>query len=271
MSGAAGSRRRPLAGRAPATAVALTGLAIATYLTIVHYAGAAPACGLAHGCATVQQSEYAQLAGMPVALIGAGGYAAILATLARDGDWARTAAAFLPLAGLGFSGWLTYVEVVRLEAICAWCVGSAACRRAGRARGGARAQPAAAARPPSVSEKTAGADDPHIPSGPQSAPADECTQPRASASSSAQLSASRAGSRRRARSASSVAGPPRSARSTSSGVMLISVTRVVSRRSTRVMRRRCPLPRVALRRHRGLRGGRRAGRRRRPPPPPPRS
>ena len=29
--------------------------------------------------------------------------------------------------GAGFSGWLTYVEVVRLDAICIWCVGSAVC------------------------------------------------------------------------------------------------------------------------------------------------
>ena len=38
-----------------------------------------------------------------------------------------TATAFLSLAGFGFSAWLTYVEVVRLDAICIWCVGSAIC------------------------------------------------------------------------------------------------------------------------------------------------
>jgi uncharacterized membrane protein len=108
-------------------AVALAGLAIAGYLTVVHYAGAEPVCAVAHGCATVQESDYAQLAGIPVALLGLLGYAAILASLARDGDAWRTATAFLSLGGFGFSAWLTYVEVVRLDAICIWCVGSAIC------------------------------------------------------------------------------------------------------------------------------------------------
>jgi uncharacterized membrane protein len=108
-------------------AVALAGLAIAAYLTIVHYTGGEPVCGIAHGCTTVQQSDYAELAGVPVALLGLLGYAAILGTLARDGEAWRTATAFLALGGFGFSAWLTYVEVVRLEAICIWCVGSAVC------------------------------------------------------------------------------------------------------------------------------------------------
>jgi uncharacterized membrane protein len=113
--------------RLAAVAVAAAGLAIAGYLTIVHYAGGEPVCAIAHGCAVVQQSEYAELAGIPVALLGLAGYAAILASLAREGEGARTATAFLSLAGFGFSAWLTYVEVERLDAICIWCVGSAIC------------------------------------------------------------------------------------------------------------------------------------------------
>ena len=64
---------------------------------------------------------------MPVAVLGLLGYVAILAALARDGEAWRTAAAFLSLAGLGFSGWLTYVELGVLHAVCIWCVGSALC------------------------------------------------------------------------------------------------------------------------------------------------
>jgi uncharacterized membrane protein len=116
--------------RRAAAAVALAGLGIATYLTVVHLAGGTPACAIAHGCATVQKSSYAELAGVPVALLGALGYLAILGTLLRDGEAARTATAFLAIAGLGFSAWLTYVEVFRLEAICVWCVGSALCMAA---------------------------------------------------------------------------------------------------------------------------------------------
>jgi len=113
--------------RAAAIGVALAGLGIATYLTLVHYAGGTPVCAVAHGCATVQQSAYATLAGVPVAVVGVLGYLAVLGALARDGEASRTAAAFLSLAGLGFSSWLTYVEVAVLDAICIWCVGSAVC------------------------------------------------------------------------------------------------------------------------------------------------
>jgi uncharacterized membrane protein len=113
--------------RLASAGVAVAGLAIAAYLTAVHYGGGEPVCAVAHGCTIVQQSEYAELAGIPVALLGLGGYVAILASLARDGEAWRTATAFLALAGFGFSAWLTYVEVVRLDAICIWCVGSAVC------------------------------------------------------------------------------------------------------------------------------------------------
>jgi uncharacterized membrane protein len=113
--------------RAASIVVAVIGLGIATYLTVVHYAGDAPVCAIAHGCATVQKSDYAKLAGIPVAVLGVIGYVGILAALIRDDENSRTAAAFLSIVGLGFSGWLTYVEVGKLDAICIWCVGSAIC------------------------------------------------------------------------------------------------------------------------------------------------
>jgi uncharacterized membrane protein len=116
--------------RAACAALALAGLGIAAYLTAVRLAGGAPACAIAHGCEVVQQSRYAELAGVPVAVLGLGGYAAILVSLARDGEGWRTATAFLALAGAAFSAWLTYVEVAVLEAICTWCVASAACMTA---------------------------------------------------------------------------------------------------------------------------------------------
>jgi uncharacterized membrane protein len=113
--------------RVASIVVAVIGLGIATYLTVVHYAGEAPVCAIAHGCATVQKSDYAKLAGIPVAVLGVIGYLGILAALIRDDESSRTAAAFLSIVGLGFSGWLTYVEVGKLDAICIWCVGSAIC------------------------------------------------------------------------------------------------------------------------------------------------
>jgi uncharacterized membrane protein len=113
--------------RRATAAVAALGLGIAAYLTVVRYTGAAPACAIAHGCEVVQHSEYATLAGVPVALLGLLGYAAILLSLLWDGERARSITALLALTGAGFSAWLTYVEVARLDAICSWCVASAVC------------------------------------------------------------------------------------------------------------------------------------------------
>lgn len=113
--------------RSIAIAIAALGAAIAGYLLV---AGPDPACVIAHGCSVVQSSSYAELGGVPVAALGLGGYLVLLAALWRDTEGARTLAAAVALIGAGFSGWLTYVEVFRLEAICAWCVASAACMTA---------------------------------------------------------------------------------------------------------------------------------------------
>ncbi len=114
--------------RMAVAALALAGLAVAGYLTWVHYADLDPVCvGGGGGCERVQASDYAELGGVPVALLGLFGNAAILVTLVRDDEPARMATALLALSGAGFSLWLTYVEVFTLEAICVWCVGSAVC------------------------------------------------------------------------------------------------------------------------------------------------
>jgi uncharacterized membrane protein len=113
--------------RIAAIVVAVIGLGIASYLTIVHYTGGAPVCAIAHGCETVQKSDYSKLAGVPVALLGLIGYIGILGALIRDDENARSVAAFLSLLGFGFSAWLTYTELALINAICIWCVGSAIC------------------------------------------------------------------------------------------------------------------------------------------------
>jgi uncharacterized membrane protein len=111
--------------RTAAIACCALGLAIAAYLTYVHYAGISPVCEIAHGCERVQTSRWSTLAGIPVALLGLVGYAAILGTLLVPGETALTAAAGQALAGAGFSAYLTYREVFTIHAICIWCVMSA--------------------------------------------------------------------------------------------------------------------------------------------------
>ncbi len=107
--------------------LATIGLGWATYLTYVHYSGEAPVCSIkGNPCAQVQKSVYSELAGIPVALIGAIGYLFILGTLLiSDGERARFATTALTLGGFGFSVYLTYREVFTLHKICEDCVASA--------------------------------------------------------------------------------------------------------------------------------------------------
>jgi uncharacterized membrane protein len=109
-----------------ALAVAGLGICVAGYLTYVHYAGLEPFCaGGGHGCERVQSSSYAKLGGIPVAVLGLGGYVAIAAALLAPGERARLAAAALAVSGFGFSAYLTYLELFVIDAICQWCVASA--------------------------------------------------------------------------------------------------------------------------------------------------
>jgi uncharacterized membrane protein len=112
--------------RLAVAALAVAGLAVAGYLTYVHYAGLDPVCaGGGGGCERVQNSSYAELAGVPVALLGLIGYGLILASLAVPGELGRSAGVLLALVGFGFSAYLTWVELFDIDAICQWCVASA--------------------------------------------------------------------------------------------------------------------------------------------------
>lgn len=111
--------------RTATIAVAVVGTAIAAYLTYIHYAGIEPICAASGGCEKVQSSTYAELAGIPVALLGLIGYVGILAAAIAPGDGARLAASTLALGGFAFSLYLTYLELFEIDAICQWCVGSA--------------------------------------------------------------------------------------------------------------------------------------------------
>jgi uncharacterized membrane protein len=107
--------------------LSVLGLGWAGYLTWVHYSGAAPLCSIkGNPCSQVQKSTYSELVGIPVALIGAIGYLAILATLlVRETENARLATMGLTLGGFGFSAYLTYREIFTLHKICEDCVASA--------------------------------------------------------------------------------------------------------------------------------------------------
>jgi uncharacterized membrane protein len=107
--------------------IATIGLGWATYLTYVHYSGETPFCSIkGNPCEQVQTSTYSELAGVPVALIGAIGYLLILGSLlVSDRETSRFATAALTVGGFGFSVYLTYREVFTLKKICEDCVASA--------------------------------------------------------------------------------------------------------------------------------------------------
>ena len=111
--------------RAAMIVLAVAGAGVAAYLTWVHYADVSPICATGGGCETVQKSSYSELAGIPVALLGLGGYLAILAMLFLPGEGTRLWTAALALVGAGFSAYLTYLELFVIDAICQWCVASA--------------------------------------------------------------------------------------------------------------------------------------------------
>jgi uncharacterized membrane protein len=102
------------------------GVALASYLTYVHYAEIKPLCTAGNSCIKVQSSVYSKLAGVPVALIGLLGYIAILASLlAPEGENSRLATMALTLVGFGFSAYLTYRELFSIHAVCEECATSA--------------------------------------------------------------------------------------------------------------------------------------------------
>ena len=108
----------------PAIASAcVIGVAIAAYLTYVHYAHTAPICTTG-GCETVQKSKYAELGGVPVALLGLITYVALFALAFVRGVTGALAGVFVALVGVVFSGYLLWAQLGPIGAICQWCLGN---------------------------------------------------------------------------------------------------------------------------------------------------
>lgn len=104
-------------------AAALVGVGIAGYLTYVHYAHTSPICTTG-GCEQVQKSKYAELAGVPVALLGLLAYLSLIALAFVRGAAAATAGVFVAIVGVAFSGYLLWAQLGPIGAICQWCLGN---------------------------------------------------------------------------------------------------------------------------------------------------
>ena len=110
--------------------LALAGIGVAGYLTLAHYRQEILVCGIGD-CQTVQTSPYAEIAGVPIAVLGVSMYVALAGTSLARWRWPErqdllTAAAFaIALAGTLYAAYLTYLEIWVIKAICQWCVVSA--------------------------------------------------------------------------------------------------------------------------------------------------
>jgi uncharacterized membrane protein len=113
-------------------ALAILGLLVATYMTVYKLTDNDAMCIGSGGCSVVNASRYSEVNGIPVALIGMGGYAAILALLfleRRPGFFQENGTMILfgiSLVGFLFTLYLIFVEIVLIKAYCPFCLTSQA-------------------------------------------------------------------------------------------------------------------------------------------------
>jgi uncharacterized membrane protein len=104
---------------------AVVAFAIALYLVVERLAGVPLVCGPFGGCDVVQASRYAEVGGVPVALLGAVGSAGILG--AAFGWWRLRDARYLAvvyvasIAAVAIVVYLTSLELFVIHAVCTWC------------------------------------------------------------------------------------------------------------------------------------------------------
>jgi uncharacterized membrane protein len=108
------------------------GIVVSGYLASKRVLGGSLACTRWAQCDVVNNSVYSTLYGVPICFIGLAGYLLLLAlaiaALRTDGRVQRRTlllSLLLSLGGVGFSVYLTYIEVYVIEALCSWCVASA--------------------------------------------------------------------------------------------------------------------------------------------------
>lgn len=113
--------------------ISILGLGVALYLSYVELFQAEAVCGPVGNCNAVQNSPYAYLFGViPVGVVGAAGYIAILAgwLLLRKGPENFKRLLVLGIWGIAwigtfFSIYLTFLEPFVIGATCIWCLTSA--------------------------------------------------------------------------------------------------------------------------------------------------
>jgi uncharacterized membrane protein len=123
------SPRRRKVPNWPVLALALLGMVLAGYLTSLAWVeGKALFCGTGSACDIVQSSRWAVALGVPVALWGFLGYAALalIAYRMRNAEWHWKLSWILALLGTAVSLYLTAVSMLEIGATCIYCLASAA-------------------------------------------------------------------------------------------------------------------------------------------------
>jgi uncharacterized membrane protein len=101
--------------------LALAGVVVSALALQVHYSTATEPCDInaKWDCGIVNHSPFAEIAHVPVAVIGIAGYLLLCGlALARRRGWLAVLAIF----ALGFSLYLTRIEKYVLEVYCLYCV-----------------------------------------------------------------------------------------------------------------------------------------------------
>ena len=113
-----------------AIVLTIIGLLVSIYMTIYKITSNDSMCIGSGDCKTVNASRYAEVYGVPVAVLGVLGYSAILAVLLLEPrveflEENGTLAFFgLSLVGFLFTLYLIFVEVALIKAYCPFCITS---------------------------------------------------------------------------------------------------------------------------------------------------
>ena len=125
------ARMTPVKRQVAIGLLATLGSINALYLTWIKSSNSEAACAGIGDCDAVNNSLYSEIFGIPVAMLGLALYVFIVVLVCLEARrpkwtfWIQLAVFGLALAGMLFSGWLTYVEIEILQLICPYCILSA--------------------------------------------------------------------------------------------------------------------------------------------------
>ena len=111
-------------------ALTMIGLLVSIYMTIFKITSNENMCIGSKDCSVVNASRYSEVNGIPVAVIGVGGYVALLALLwleRKPGFFKQNGSMVffgLALTGFLFTVYLIFVEIALIKAYCPFCITS---------------------------------------------------------------------------------------------------------------------------------------------------